>query len=60
MTFPNTSGSDSPAVAAVDLDNDGKLDVVIAHEMACYGAVRRLGGDLRHDRQRRRHVPTLA
>ena len=38
VNFPNTSGFDSPAVAAVDLNNDGKLDVVIAHEIACYTA----------------------
>src|SRR5215211_3159818 len=38
VTFPNTSGFDSPAVAAVDLNNDGKLDVAIAHEIACYTA----------------------
>jgi FG-GAP-like repeat len=38
VTFPNTSGFDSPAVDAVDLNNDGKLDVVIAHEIACYTA----------------------
>src|SRR5215213_1713868 len=38
VTFPNTSGFDSPAVAAVDLNNDGKLDVVIAHQIACYVA----------------------
>jgi hypothetical protein len=38
VTFPNTSGFDSPAVAAVDLNNDGKLDVVIAHDIACYTA----------------------
>jgi hypothetical protein len=37
-TFPNTSGFDSPAVVAVDLNNDGKLDVVIAHDIACYTA----------------------
>jgi hypothetical protein len=38
VTFPNTSGFDSPAIDAVDLNNDGKLDVVIAHDIACYVA----------------------
>jgi FG-GAP-like repeat/FG-GAP repeat len=38
VTFPNTSGFDSPAVDAVDLNNDGRLDVVIAHDIACYTA----------------------
>jgi FG-GAP-like repeat len=38
VNFPNTSGFDSPAVAAVDLNNDGKLDIVIAHDIACYTA----------------------
>src|SRR5215218_5555102 len=38
VNFPNTSGFDSPAVAAVDLNSDGKLDVVIAHQIACYVA----------------------
>jgi hypothetical protein len=38
VNFPNTSGFDSPAVAAVDLNNDAKLDVVIAHQIACYTA----------------------
>ena len=31
VNFANTSGFDSPAVVAVDLNNDGKLDVVVAH-----------------------------
>lgn len=38
VNFPNTSHLDSPAVVATDLDNDGRLDVVIAHEIACYTA----------------------
>jgi hypothetical protein len=38
VNFPNTSGFDSPAVVAVDLNNDSKLDVVIAHQIACYTA----------------------
>jgi hypothetical protein len=38
VNFSNTSGFDSPAVAAVDLNNDGKLDVVVAHQIACYTA----------------------
>jgi hypothetical protein len=36
--FQNTSGFDSPAVVAVDLDNDLNLDVVVAHQIACYTA----------------------
>lgn len=38
VNFANTSGFDSPAVVAVDLTNDGKLDVVVSHEIACYTA----------------------
>jgi hypothetical protein len=34
--FPNTSGFDSPAVAATDLNSDGKLDVVVMHNIGCY------------------------
>jgi hypothetical protein len=34
--FPNTSGADSPQVVATDLNNDGKLDVVIMHNFACF------------------------
>jgi hypothetical protein len=36
VNFPNTSGFDSPAVVATDLDNDGRLDVVLAHQIACH------------------------
>ena len=38
INFPNTSGFDSPAVVATDLNNDSKLDVVIAHQIACFTA----------------------
>ena len=38
VTFPNTSRRDSPAIAAVDLNNDLNLDVVVGHEIACYTA----------------------
>src|SRR5688572_15949463 len=38
INFPNTSGFDSPAVLAVDLNNDGKLDLVILHSIACFTA----------------------
>ncbi|HVG30465.1 MAG TPA: FG-GAP-like repeat-containing protein [Pyrinomonadaceae bacterium] len=36
VNFPNTSASDSPSVVATDLDNDGRLDVVIAHQLSCF------------------------
>ena len=36
VSFPNTSGFDSPAIIAADLNNDGKLDVVVAHQIACF------------------------
>jgi hypothetical protein len=36
--FPNTSGFDSPDVVATDLTNDGRLDVVILHSIACFTA----------------------
>jgi hypothetical protein len=38
VNFPNTSGLDSPAVVATDLDNDGRLDVVVAHQVGCQTA----------------------
>jgi FG-GAP-like repeat len=34
--FPNTSGFDSPAIAATDLNSDGKLDLVVMHNIGCY------------------------
>ena len=38
ITFPNTTGFDSPAIVALDLNKDGKLDVVLAHRMQCFTA----------------------
>jgi FG-GAP-like repeat len=38
VNLPNTSGFDSPTVVALELNNDGKLDIVIAHQIACYTA----------------------
>lgn len=37
VNFNNTGAQeDSPAVVATDLDNDGRLDVVLAHAIACF------------------------
>ena len=36
--FPNTSGFDSPAITATDLNGDGKLDLVVMHTIACFTA----------------------
>ncbi len=38
VNFANTSGFDSPAVVATDVTGDGRLDIVIAHQIACYTA----------------------
>lgn len=32
----NTNRVDSPAIVATDLDNDGRLDVVLAHAISCF------------------------
>lgn len=38
VNFANNSGADSPAIVATDLDNDGRLDVVVAHAISCFTA----------------------
>ena len=38
VNFPNTTNLDSPAVVATDLDNNGTLDVVVAHSIGCFTA----------------------
>src|SRR5512134_2304917 len=38
INFPNTSGFDSPAVVATDLNNDSRLDIVLLHSIACFTA----------------------
>jgi hypothetical protein len=35
---PNTSGFDSPAIVATDLNGDGRLDLVVMHNIACFTA----------------------
>lgn len=32
----NTTHADSPAIVATDLDNDGRLDVVLTHAISCF------------------------
>jgi hypothetical protein len=36
--FPNTSGFDSPAIVATDLNSDGRLDLAVMHTIACFTA----------------------
>jgi len=36
--FQNTSGFDSPAIVATDLNGDGRLDLVVMHNIACFTA----------------------
>jgi hypothetical protein len=36
VNFPNTTGSDSPIVVAADVNNDTRLDLLIAHSFACF------------------------
>ena len=36
--LPNTSGFDSPAIVATDLNGDGRLDLGVMHTIACFTA----------------------
>lgn len=38
VSFPNDTGRDSPSVAVADFDHDGRLDVVVAHQIGCFTA----------------------
>jgi hypothetical protein len=38
VNFPNTTGSDSPVIVAADVNNDTRLDLLIAHMLACFTA----------------------
>ena len=38
VNLPNAAGADSPAIVATDLNGDARVDLVIAHSMACYVA----------------------
>jgi len=38
VNLPNAAGADSPSIVATDLDGDARLDLAIAHSMACYVA----------------------
>ena len=37
-SYPNDAGADSPSVVVADFDHDGRLDVIAAHQMACFTA----------------------
>jgi hypothetical protein len=36
VNFPNSTGSDSPVIVATDVNNDTRLDLLIAHSFACF------------------------
>lgn len=36
--FANDTGLDSPSLVLADFDHDGRLDVVVAHEISCFTA----------------------
>lgn len=38
VSYENDTGADSPSVVIADFDHDGALDVMVAHQIACYNA----------------------
>src|SRR5919106_5419503 len=38
VNFPNTTGFDAPVIVAADVNNDTRLDLLIAHTLACFNA----------------------
>jgi hypothetical protein len=38
VNLPNTAHFDTPAIEAVDIDNNGTLDIILGHGIACYTA----------------------
>ena len=38
VNFPNTTGFDGPVLVAADVNNDTRLDLLIAHTLACFTA----------------------
>jgi len=38
INLPNTSGLDSPTAVATDLNNDGRIDIVVGHAIGCFTA----------------------
>ena len=38
LNFPNTTGFDAPVIVAADVNNDTRLDLLIAHTLACFTA----------------------
>ena len=38
VNFPNTTGFDAPVIVTTDVNNDTRLDLLIAHTLACFTA----------------------
>jgi hypothetical protein len=46
ISSPNDTGFDAPSIAVADFDHDSRLDVVVAHQIACFTAPCRVGNTL--------------